>query len=91
MAVPGFFLCLLDFGFEGVPEDLTCPADAFFVGVGVHPESYGGVAVSQTFKDRYNVSSMGQGDRGGGVSELVAWKSWMPYRSPDFLKSRVGL
>ena len=44
-SLPGF-LVLLALRFEGVPDNLTGPADALLIGVGVHAERNRRVAVA---------------------------------------------
>ena len=60
--------------FEGVPDDLTSPPDAFLVGVGIHSECYRRVAMAQALTDRYHVRTVGDCKRGVCVAELVGVK-----------------
>ena len=46
---------------DGVPENLGCTAAAFLIGVGVHPQRDGGVAVAQGLTHRGHIRPGGDG------------------------------
>ena len=52
------FLCVFP---DGVPENLGCTAAAFLIGVGVHPQRDGGVAVAQGLTHRGHIRPGGDG------------------------------
>ena len=49
-------------GLQGVSDRLTGPADAFFVGMGVHPERDCGITVTEALTDTGHICSVGDGD-----------------------------
>ena len=53
--------------FQCVPDNLTIPAYAFLICVGVHPQSYRRVAMAQPFRCAYNVPAVRQGYGGGAM------------------------
>lgn len=56
---------------QRVAEDLACPPDAFLIGVGVHPQGHGLVAVAQLLRYTGDIRSVGNGNAGEGVPQLV--------------------
>lgn len=73
--LPGLSLCLFDLVgglfLERVAEDVSCPADAFLVGVGVHLQGNSLVGVAQLLRYRGDVGAVGDGDTCKRVAELV--------------------
>ena len=60
---------LFGFLFECFTENLTGPLHALLIGVGVHPQRYRLVAVSQLLRYAGNIRAVGDGDAGEGMSE----------------------
>ena len=86
MAVLGCILCLLDC----IPEDLACPLDALLIGVGVHPQCDGFVAVPQLFRHAGNVGTIGNGNTGEAVAELMWMQSADPVPFGEFFEVMGG-
>ena len=59
----------LGFLFECFTENLTGPLHAFLIGMSVHTEGDGFVAVSQLLRYAGNIRAVGDGDAGEGVAE----------------------
>ena len=57
--------------FERVADDLTSASDAFFVGVGIHPEGHRCVAMAEPLRYADDIGSRCDHDACGAVSELV--------------------
>ena len=57
---PGFWLLsAISRRFQGLPEDVPSPLHAFFIGMGVHPQSDSLVTVAQLLTDAGHVRAVG--------------------------------
>ena len=73
MSIPGFFLALFAYC---ISEDVAGSFHAFSVGMGVHSERHRLVGMAQLFGNTGDVGSIGDGDAGECMPELMRMKVW---------------
>src|SRR5699024_7512905 len=69
-----------------VPDDLTGPPDAFFIGVGIHPQRDRRVAMAQLLRHADHIGPVDDCDRGGAVTQLVGVEVFDVVSLAEFLK-----
>ena len=72
--------------FDGSTEYIACSFHAFFIGVCVHPQGYGFVAVSQHFGDTGYVCAVGDGYTCEAVPQLMGMEVRDAVPLGEFLK-----